>query len=103
MWRTQTDLLLIYIGNKFFILKLYKHDEYERALSKGHWTIGENYLHVQRWKPNFSAEEASIAILPVQVHFLSLQVEYYNESWLRRAEEQIGKTIKVDSTTLATT
>lgn len=45
--------LLIYYGNDFFIVKLRKRGEYERALVEGSWMIGENYLHVQRWKPNF--------------------------------------------------
>lgn len=61
--------------------------------------IGENYLHVQRWRPNFIAEEATISCLPVWVRFLTLPLEYYKESWLCKAGDQIGRTIKVDSTT----
>lgn len=65
--------------------------------------IGDNYLHVQKWKPNFIAEEAKISTLPVWVRFPQLPVEYYTVDWLRKAGDEIGKTIKVDNTTLATT
>lgn len=34
------------------------------------------------------------------MRFLTLPVKYYNEAWLRKAENHIGMTIKVDSTTL---
>lgn len=47
--------------------------------------IGDNYLHVQRWRPNFSAEDAKISMLPVWVRFPDLPVEYFDEEWLRRA------------------
>lgn len=63
--------------------------------------VGENYLHVRRWKANFVAESAVINSMPVWVRFPSLPVEYFTESWLRKARDQIGRTIKVDSTTLA--
>lgn len=74
-----------------------------RALSEGPWMIGENYLHFQRWKPNFMAEVVEITSLAVCVRFSVLPVEYYNEGWLRRLGDQIKETIKIDNTTLATT
>lgn len=49
------------------------------------------------------AEEAKIASMIVWLRFPILPVEYSTEKWLRKAGDEIGKTIKVDSTTLATT
>lgn len=65
--------------------------------------IGDNYLHVQRWRPNFIAATKVIKSLPVWVRFPILPVEYYTENWLKRAGERIGKTIKVDDATRAAT
>lgn len=53
MWRTQTEPLLIDLGNKFYVVKLFGHKEFKRALSEGLWMIGDYYLHVQHWRPNF--------------------------------------------------
>lgn len=64
--------------------------------------IGDNYLHVQRWRHNFVADSAKITSLPAWVRFPWLSVEYYTEEWLWKAGNSIGKTIKIDDTTLAT-
>lgn len=101
MWRTQVEPLLIDLGNNYFIVKLTSREECIRASCDGLWMVGGNYLHIQRWRPNFIAEAARINSLPVCVRFPMLSVEYYNETWLCKARNHIGKTIKVDSTTLA--
>lgn len=65
--------------------------------------ISDNYLHIQRWQPNFVAESAKISTLSVWVRFPQLPIEYYNNEWLRKARDNIGRTIKIDSITLAMT
>lgn len=75
MWRTQSEPLLIDLGNAYFIVKLGGRADYERALTEGPWLIGDNCLHVQRWKPTFVAESAKITTLPVWVCFPKLPVE----------------------------
>src|SRR4051812_37687190 len=94
--------MLIDLGNDFFIVQLLNREENERALSEGPWMIGDNYLHVQRWRHNFVAYSAKITSLPVWVRFPWLPVEYYTEKWLWNAGNNIGKTIKIGDTTLAT-
>lgn len=88
--------MLIDLSNDYFIVKLYKNVEYERMLLDGPWMIGDNYLHVQCWKPHFRAGRAEINLLPVWVRFPILPIEYYAMGWLKRAGDNIGKTIKVD-------
>lgn len=46
------------------------------------------------------ADSAEINTFSVWVCFPILPVEYYTENWLRRARDQIGRTIKVDDTTI---
>lgn len=62
---------MIDLGNEFFIVKLSRREEFVRALSKGPWLISDNYLHVQRWRPNFNAESAKINSMPIWVRFPS--------------------------------
>lgn len=101
MWHTQDDPLSIDLGKDFFIIKLINKVEYERALSEGPWMIEDNYLHVQCWRHNFMAVSAKITSLQVWVKFPGLPVKYYTEEWLRKVGDTIGRTIKVDDTTLA--
>lgn len=76
MWRTSVNPLLIDLGNNLYIMKLFGREEYEQAMREGPWMIGVNYLHIQRWRPNFFTEEATISTLPVWVRFTDLLVEY---------------------------
>lgn len=96
MWRTESEPILIDLGNDFSIVKLYKREEYERALLDGPWMIGENYVHVQKWKPNFRADKEEIHSMLVWVRFPILPVEYHMVGWLKRAGDHIRKTIRVD-------
>lgn len=100
MWRTESEFMLIDLSNHFYIIKLYRREEYERALLDGPWMIGDNYLHVQRWKPNFIADGVEISSLSVWIRFPVLPVEYYTKGWLKRAENSIGRTIMVDVVSL---
>lgn len=51
-------------------------------------------------RPNFLSEKEEITSSLVWVHFPVLPLEYYLDRWLRRAGNKIGKTTKVDATTL---
>lgn len=62
--------------------------------------IGDHYLHILRWVPNFVVEEAKINKLLVWVRFFVLSVEYYMKIWLKRAGNQIRKTLRIDDTTI---
>lgn len=66
----------------------------------GPWVIKNHYLHVRRWEPNFMPKTTTIDSLLVWVRFPVVPVEYFNERWLIRAGNQIGKAVKVDRTTL---
>lgn len=100
MWRTQSEPMLIDLSNNYFTVKVYRWEEYERALLDGPWMIGDNCLHVQRWKPNFKAKKEEISLLPVWMRFPILPVEYYSERWLKKAGNEIGRTIMIDIATL---
>lgn len=65
MWWTEDESLLIDHGYDLFIVRIGRREEYERALLKGPWMIGDNYLCVQRWRPNFDAETTVIKVLHV--------------------------------------
>lgn len=82
----------------FFVFRT--KEDYDTALFNGPWLVGDHYLHVQRWQPNFLEETAKITHIPVWIRFPMLPLEYYSVHWLHSAGNQIGKTLKVDSTTL---
>lgn len=59
MWRPKRNFSLIDLNNEFFIVKFTQRSNHDIALLNGPWMIGEHYLHVQRWVPNFMADRAN--------------------------------------------
>lgn len=78
MWKTQAPV--IDLPNDFYIVKLSNKQERNRALLNGPWMIGDHYLHIQRWRPNFMADTEVINPLTVWVRFHVLPVQYYTIS-----------------------
>lgn len=62
--------------------------------------IYDHYLTVRERSTNFFPNNNSIEKLAVQVRIYGLPIEYYDSRVLTRIGNQIGKTIKVDKTTL---
>lgn len=92
--------MLIDLANDFFIAKLTNKQDQDTAILHGPWMIAGHYVHVRKWIPNFEPETAEVSTLPIWVRFPVLPVEYYNEQWLKRAGDRIGRMLKVDKTTL---
>lgn len=67
--------LLVDLGNDFFIVKISSRERFVIAPSEGLWIVGENYLHVQWWRPNFIADSARTSSLQVRVCFLTLPMD----------------------------
>ena len=62
--------------------------------------LGDNYLVIREWVPNFIPEEENIAKLTACVRIPHLSVEYFNKSFLlRKIGGKIQKIIRVDDGT----
>ena len=61
--------------------------------------IGDHYLVVQRWRPEFSVGEDTPRRIAVWVRIPRLPIEYYDKHILWRIGNKLGKTIKVDYNT----
>lgn len=55
---------------------------------------------VREWCPNFYPSKASLEKVAVWVQLSGLPIEYYDERVLKALGNKIGKTVKVDKTTL---
>jgi hypothetical protein len=99
LWKIQTDLELVDLGNDFFLAKFANEVDKEYALYNGPWMIADHYLTVRTWHPNFDPYEAKIDKVAVWVRLPDLAMEYYDNSVLWIIGNKIGKTLKVDRAT----
>ncbi|KAK0585714.1 hypothetical protein LWI29_032918 [Acer saccharum] len=69
------------------------------VLTEGPWVISNQYLVVQKWRPNFIPGEDAIQKMPVWVRLSKLPMEWIEVELLRNIGGMLGNTIKVDPIT----
>jgi len=74
-------------------------EDSEHVLLDGPCMIGDNYLVIRGWIPNFVPEEDKIKKLTAWVRIPKLGVEYFNKHFLlNKIGSKIKKVLKLDST-----
>ena len=61
------------------------------------WFIGENFLSIRPWEPNFKPTEANISSLAIWVRLNELPIEYYHVEALQIIGNVIGKVLRIDT------
>ena len=74
-------------------------DDYEFVMTQGPWMLGDSYLTIRKWVPNFIADEAPMRHLTAWVRIPNLSVEYFDKTILHRIGSKIGTVIKIDRNT----
>lgn len=100
MWVRKGVIQIVDLGNDFFLVTFSNEDDHQFALTEGPWLIFYHYLTVREWCPNFHLSEATLEKVVVWVRLSGLPIEYYDEKVLKALGNRIGKTVKVDKTTL---
>uniref|UniRef100_A0A2N9GZ20 DUF4283 domain-containing protein n=1 Tax=Fagus sylvatica TaxID=28930 RepID=A0A2N9GZ20_FAGSY len=60
-------------------VKFENRDDFEDVLRNGPWFIGETFLSIRPWVPDFRASDASVSSVAVWVRLPELPVEYYHK------------------------
>lgn len=102
IWRPKGTFQLIDLGYEYFILKFQMKDDISKAFDGGPWFIGENFLSVQKWKPDFHPASSSITSRAAWVRILDLPMENYDPR-VHEIAKTIGKPLKIDHITIAKT
>jgi len=99
-WALKGDFSLIDIGCDYYVTRFTNDEDYEHVLTQGPWMLGDNYLVIREWVPNFVPEEDHVTRLTAWVRIPRLSVEYFNKFFLlEKIGKKIGRVIRVDDTT----
>ncbi|KAJ8433602.1 LOW QUALITY PROTEIN: hypothetical protein Cgig2_016532 [Carnegiea gigantea] len=72
-------------------------EDYEHMITMA---IGDNYVAIQEWVPNFIPKEDKITKLATWVRIPKLSVEYFNKNFLlNKIGSKIGRVLRVEHTT----
>lgn len=99
-WKTEAEFELIDVDLGYYIAKFTNNRDCAKILTGGPYKIYGHYLAVQLWKPNFRSCQAKAPTTAVWIHFPRLSMDYYHESILLFLGNKVGKSLRVDKTTL---
>ena len=72
-------------------------------MRKGPWFIGDHFLSIKPWEPDFKLALASVSSIAVWVRLNELPIEYYNAEALQLIGKAISNVLRVDTFTASET
>jgi hypothetical protein len=103
MWKSSGNFSYVDLGLGFFLIRFESKEGFEDVLKGGPWFIGEHFLSLSPWVPNFRASEASVSSIAVWIRLPELPVEYYHKDSLFQIGSGLGPVLRVDFNTAAGT
>ena len=77
------------LGKEFFLVRFLVKEDYNLVLEKGPLFIGEHFLSIRSWVPNFRPSASNVSSIVVWVRLNELPIYYQVE-----ALKEIGSTIR---------
>lgn len=99
MWSLKGEIALTDVGCAFYVVRFTSMEDYDFVMTQGPWMIGDSYLTIQKWVPNFVPDEEPICTLTTWVRIPNLSVEYFDKKFLHRIGENIGKVVRINKNT----
>ncbi len=99
LWKAFGNFSCVDLGEGFFLIRFDSKSSFEEVLKGGPWFIGEHFLSLRPWTPNFRASTASVSSIVVWVRLPELPVEYYHKEALLLIASGLGPVLRVDVNT----
>ncbi|CAN1163528.1 hypothetical protein LINPERHAP2_LOCUS25075 [Linum perenne] len=88
------------IGFGHFVARFDEEEDYNRAFLDGPWLVGDHYVVSEEWRPNFEPGYSQVSTIRAWIRLPGIPLENFDVGILKLIGNRIGKTIRVDGTTL---
>ncbi|CAL1370307.1 unnamed protein product [Linum trigynum] len=99
IWAEEGTIQVTLAKNGYFLVRFTSGMDYERAITGGPWLVGDKYLTVHQWTPEFNPYEHAISSTLVWARLLEIPIHYFHPVAVMRIGGRIGKPIHVDHAT----
>ena len=99
LWNPVGKIDCIDLGKDFFLVRFLVKEDYDVVLKNGPWFIGENFLSIRSWEPNFKPATAVVSSVAVWVRLNELPIEYYDPEAFLIIGQAIGNVLRIDTHT----
>nr|POE71528.1 uncharacterized protein CFP56_12759 [Quercus suber] len=103
LWKPAGRLECVDLGHGFFLTRFSLKEDYDTILKKGPWFIGEHFLSIRPWEPDFRPTTANVSSVAVWIRLTELPIEYYNEEALMQIGKTVGTVLRIDTHTASET
>ena len=98
-WNSKGSIDCVGLGKEFFLIRFSVKEDYNLVLEKGPWFIGEHFLSIRPWVPNFRPLASDVSSIAVWVRLNELPIEYYQVEALKEIGSTIGTVLRIDTHT----
>ena len=77
LWKPASRMESIDLEYEFQLVRFGLAEDYDKVLREGPWFIGDQFLSIGAWEPNFKPSIAQCLSVVVWVRFSKLPIEYY--------------------------
>ncbi|KAK9995899.1 hypothetical protein SO802_020585 [Lithocarpus litseifolius] len=101
LWKLVGRLDCVNLGKHCFLMRFGLVEDYNNVLNGGPWFIGEHFLSIQRWEPNFKSTNVSCSLVAVWIRLPELPFEYYELDVLKEIGNTIGPVLRINLNTVS--
>ena len=87
----------------FFLTRFSLREYYDSILKKRPWFIGEHFLSIRPWEPDFRPATTNVSFVAIWIRLNELPIEYYNEEALVQIGKTVGTVLQIDTHTASET
>lgn len=77
LWNPRGGMDCIGLGFDYFLIKFELSEDVDNILKGGPWFIGQHFLAIRQWEPEFKASSAMFSSIVVWIRLLKLPIEFY--------------------------
>lgn len=85
------------MGKEFYLVRFSLEEDHAAVLEKGLWFVGENFLSIRPWDPNFKPSSASVTSIVVWIRLNELPIKYYEAQTLKQIGSTIGTILRINT------
>ena len=74
MWKPAGRLDVVDLEHGFFLTRLSLREDFENILKKGPWFIGDHFLSLRSWEPDFKPSLANVSSIAVWIRLSGLPI-----------------------------
>nr|POE69034.1 uncharacterized protein CFP56_77930 [Quercus suber] len=101
LWKPSGRVDVIDLGKEFFLTRFSCKEDHDKVLRNGPWFIGEHFLSIRPWEPNFKPSTTNVSSIAIWIRLNELPIEYYEVEVLKQIGNTIGKILRIDTHTAA--